>query len=138
MSSSLLEFVPGAIQPIEVKSMSITIYHNPRCSKSRKTLEIINSSGIEPTVVRYLQNTPDATEIIDLAGKLGMRVADLLRRGESAFKDAADRPDLDDDDAVAAFIESHPILLQRPIVVDSETGKAVVGRPPENVLALLS
>lgn len=118
--------------------MAITIYHNPRCSKSRKTLEIINAAGVKPKIALYLQESPDASEILRLADKLGMRVADLVRRGESAFKDAAGRPDLEDDAALAAWIAAHPIVLQRPIVVDDESGRAVIGRPPENVHTLLS
>jgi len=118
--------------------MSLEIYHNPRCSKSRKTLEIIQDAGVEPTIVLYLDNTPGAAEILDIAGKLGKSVADLLRRGESTFKEAADLPDLGDDAALAAWIEAHPIVLERPIVVDTASGKAVVGRPPENVSELLS
>ena len=117
--------------------MAITIYHNPRCSKSRKTLEIICDAGVEPTIVLYLNDTPGATEILTIAGKLGVPVADLLRRGESEFKDANDLPDLGEDAAVAAWIEAHPIVLQRPIVVDNKSGKAVIGRPPENVKDLL-
>jgi arsenate reductase len=117
--------------------MAITIYHNPRCSKSRKTLEIINDAGIEPTIVLYLQDTPTAPEILAIAGKLETTVADLLRRGESEFKDANDLPDLGDDAALAAWIEAHPIVLQRPIVVDADSGRAVIGRPPENVRDLL-
>ena len=117
--------------------MAITIYHNPRCSKSRKTLEIINAASVEPTVVLYLKERPDATEILGLADKLGLRVMDLLRRGESTFKDAEDLPDLQDDNALADWIAAHPIVLQRPIVVNDESGKAVIGRPPENVRALL-
>ena len=118
--------------------MSLKIYHNPRCSKSRKTLEIIRGAGIEPTIVQYLDDTPDAAEILDIAGKLGKSVADLLRRGESSFKEAADLPDLDDNAALASWLEIHPIVLERPIVVDTDSGKAVVGRPPENVNELLS
>jgi len=118
--------------------MTITIYHNPRCSKSRKTLEIINAAGVKPNVALYLQESPDASEILGLADKLGMRVADLVRRGESAFKGAEDLPDLEDDAALAAWIATHPIVLQRPIVVDDESGSAIIGRPPENVHALLS
>jgi arsenate reductase len=106
--------------------MTLKIYYNPRCSKSRKTLEIIRGADVDPDIVLYLQDTPDATEILDVAGKLGVAVADLLRRGESTFKEAADLPDLADDAALA-----------RPIVVDTASGKAVVGRPPENVEALL-
>lgn len=116
--------------------MALTIYHNPRCSKSRKTLELIHDAGVEPQVVLYLQDTPSAEEIQALAEKLGMQVADLLRRGESTFKEASDLPDLDDNAALAAWVAANPIVLERPIVVDGN--KAIVGRPPENVQALLS
>ena len=117
--------------------MALTIYHNPRCSKSRKTLEIINDAGIEPSIVHYLDDTPDAATIESLAGMLGVAVADLLRKGENVFKEASDVPDLDDDTALAMWIEAHPIVLERPIVVDTAAGKAIVGRPPENVHKLL-
>ncbi|HEY5643003.1 MAG TPA: arsenate reductase (glutaredoxin) [Woeseiaceae bacterium] len=117
--------------------MPVTIYHNPRCSKSRKTLEIIEKSGVEPTVVCYLEDPPTADEILVLAGRLGMPVADLTRRGEREFKEADDLPALADDRALAAWLADHPIVLERPIVVDTATGKAVIGRPPENVEALL-
>lgn len=118
--------------------MALTIYHNPRCSKSRKTLEIIRDKGIEPTIVLYLEATPSAAEILGIAQQLGLAVADLLRRGESAFRDAADLPDLGDDVALAGWLAAHPIVIERPIVVDETSGKAVIGRPPENVTALLS
>lgn len=118
--------------------MSVKIYHNPRCSKSRKTLEIIRSSGVEPEIVRYLDDAPDAGTILTLAAQLGKPVAALLRRGESAFREARDLPDLDDDKALAAWLAEHPIVLERPIVVETTSGKAVLGRPPENVEALLS
>ncbi len=117
--------------------MAITIYHNPRCSKSRKTLEIINDAGVQPNVVLYLQDTPDAARIQAVAGMLGVPVAGLLRRGESEFGEATDLPDLDDDAALAAWIEAHPIVLQRPVVVDDAAQRAIVGRPPENVQELL-
>ena len=117
--------------------MALTIYHNPRCSKSRKTLEIIRDAGVEPHIVLYLEETPSADRIVAVAGKLDMKVSDLLRRGESEFKEAADLPDLDDDAALAAWLENHPKVLERPIVVDENSGNAVVGRPPENVASLL-
>jgi len=117
--------------------MTLKIYHNPRCSKSRKTLDIIRDAGVEPTIVLYLQNAPKAAEILDLANKLNSSVANLLRRGESEFKEAKDLPDLDKDAALATWIEAHPRVLQRPIVVDEQSGRAVVGRPPENVQDLL-
>lgn len=118
--------------------MALTIYHNPRCSKSRQTLELIRDAGFEPTIIRYLQEPPSAGEILDLAATLGLPVADLLRRGESEFKEAADLPALDDNEALAAWVAQHPIVLERPIVVDAASGKAALGRPPENVKALLS
>lgn len=117
--------------------MALTIYHNPRCSKSRKTLEIIRDTGVEPSIVLYLQEPPSGAEIAALADKLGMPVADLLRRGESTFKNADDVPDLADNAALAAWLAAHPIVLERPIVVDTGSGKAVLGRPPENVRSLL-
>lgn len=117
--------------------MSLKIYHNPRCSKSRKTLEIIQEAGVEPIIVLYLENSPTADEIIAVAGNLGMPVANLLRKGENEFKEASDLPDLDDNSALAAWVAEHPIVLERPIVVDTDSGKAIVGRPPENVNELL-
>ena len=117
--------------------MKITIYHNPRCSKSRKTLEIIESAGIVPEIVRYLDDPPSAARIRELANTIGIPVADLLRRGEDAFKNAGDLPALDDDDALAAWIARNPKVLQRPIVIDDDQGIAVIGRPPESVDAIL-
>lgn len=117
--------------------MMITIYHNPRCSKSRKTLEILRGAGAEPVIVEYLKNPPDATSIVHLATLLGVAVADLLRSNETEFRDATDLPPLDDDTALAAWIEEHPKVLQRPIVVNEEIQQAVIGRPPEAVLQLL-
>ncbi len=116
--------------------MALTIYHNPRCSKSRKTLELIRDAGVEPEIVLYLEDTPPADQILSIARKLGVDVADLLRRGESTFREATDLPDLDDSHALAAWVAANPIVLERPIVVRGD--QAVVGRPPENVQALLS
>jgi len=117
--------------------MSITIYHNPRCSKSRKTLELLEQSGITPTIVDYLNTPPDAEATLRHARLIGLRVADLLRRTEEEFKQANDLPDLDDDAALAKWLEAHPKVIERPIVVDETNDRAVVGRPPENVLALV-
>ena len=116
--------------------MSITIYHNPRCSKSRKTLEILETQGISPTIVEYLSTPPDADTLLRLASLLGLRLADLLRRGEDAFKNADNVP-MEDDHALAAWLHDNPVVLERPIVVDENKNRAVVGRPPENVLTLL-
>ena len=118
--------------------MAVTIYHNPRCSKSRQTLQLITESGSDHTVVLYLDTPPDGATIVELASKLGLAVAELLRRGEGEFKEATDLPDLSDDAGLAEWVATHPIVLERPIVVDDGSGKAVIGRPPENVLGLLS
>ena len=118
--------------------MNVTIYHNPRCSKSRKTLEIIEDSGVSPQVVLYLKEKLGAADILDLASRLHLPVADLLRRGEAVFKEATNLPDLNDDAALAAWVAANPMVLQRPIVVDTATGNAVIGRPPENVHELLN
>jgi len=118
--------------------MAVTIYHNPRCSKSRRTLELVQESGVAHSVVLYLENTPGADEIVNLAKKLGVSVRDLLRRGESEFTAATDLPALEDDEQLAAWLVNHPIVVERPIVVNDETGKAAIGRPPENVIPLLS
>lgn len=115
----------------------LTIYHNPRCSKSRQTLEIITESGIVPAIVEYLQNPPDAERIRHMAGLLGIPVSALLRRGEDDFKNATDLPDLDDDAALADWIMQNPRVLERPIVIDDARERAVVGRPPENVRELI-
>ena len=114
--------------------MTITIYHNPRCSKSRKTLELIRERGIEPRIVEYLRNPLPASTTLELASMLGVRVAELLRTGEDDYND--DTRSLDDR-ALASWLEEHPRVLQRPIVVDEERKRACIGRPPENVLALL-
>lgn len=118
--------------------MALTIYHNPRCSKSRKTLQLIRDAGIEPVIVLYLKNPPDAAQIIELAERLGEPVVALLRQGETEFKQADDLPALDDDHALADWLSAHPIVLQRPIVIDVDSGRAIVGRPPENVRELVS
>ena len=118
--------------------MTITIYHNPRCYKSRKSLELLNSAGISPTIVEYLREPPDTDTILGLARILGMPVADLLRRGEAEFKQATDLPDLADDAALAAWLARNPKVLQRPIVVAEDQRQAVIGRPPENIHGLLA
>lgn len=114
---------------------SITIYHNPRCSKSRQTLELIRASGAEPTVVEYLKNPPSSAELDGILKKLNLQPLELMRRKESIFRelDLASK-DLAHDDAIAVMIEN-PVLIERPIVVKGS--KAVIGRPPENVQELL-
>ena len=117
--------------------MSLTIYHNPRCSKSRKTLEIIQDNGIEPNIIEYLNDPPDAATTEYLAALLRLPVAGLLRKSEADFTEAHDLPSLEDNAALAEWLREHPKVLQRPIVVDDDRDLAVMGRPPENVLELL-
>ena len=110
------------------------IYHNPRCRKSRETLEIIQNSGAETEIIEYLKNPFNEAELKDLVGKLGIEAKDLLRKGENIFKEKYKGKDLSEDQWIKAMAEN-PILIERPIVVKGD--KAVLGRPPENVKNLL-
>ncbi len=112
----------------------ITIYHNPRCSKSRQTLELLQENNISPEIILYLEQTPSKKELKDVLGKLGMTARDLVRTSEEAYKALGlSNPDLSDDQLLDAMI-NEPKLIQRPIVVAGS--RAVLGRPPENVLEL--
>ncbi|WP_346836962.1 arsenate reductase (glutaredoxin) [Microbulbifer sp. SAOS-129_SWC] len=112
-----------------------TIYHNPRCSKSRQTLQLLQDNGVEPEVVLYLEAPLSAATLAGLLGKLGMGARDLLRTGEDAYKELQlKNTDLSDTQLIEAMVQ-HPKLIQRPIVVRDD--RAVLGRPPENVLELL-
>ncbi|MFO1162832.1 MAG: arsenate reductase (glutaredoxin) [Reyranellaceae bacterium] len=115
--------------------MSLTIWHNPRCSKSRQTLELLRSRGIEPTIREYLKQPPSKAEVESLVAQVGGDPTVLIRDGEPEFKTLGQKKsDLGKVD-IAKAIAAHPILLQRPIVVSGK--RAVIGRPPEAVLALL-
>ncbi|WP_193161136.1 arsenate reductase (glutaredoxin) [Microbulbifer hainanensis] len=112
-----------------------TIYHNPRCSKSRQTLQLLQDNGIEPEVVLYLETPPSSKSLGELLQKLGIGARDLLRTGEDAYKELELKdPGLSDAQLIDAMVQ-HPKLIQRPIVVKGD--RAVLGRPPENVLELL-
>jgi arsenate reductase len=115
--------------------MTLTIWHNPRCGKSRQTLELLRSKGVEPTIREYLKDPPSKAEVEKLIDLVGGNASDLIRDGEAEFK-ALKKKKTDLGKAeIAKAIAAHPILLQRPIVV---TGKrAAIGRPPEAVLPLL-
>ena len=116
--------------------MNLTIYHNPRCSKSRRTLEILREHGIEPRIVEYLKTAPDKATILELARRLDVPVATLVRQNEDVYRAAAGSL-AQEDEALAAWLAEHPQALQRPVVVDEDRGTAVIGRPPENVFDLL-
>lgn len=114
---------------------NVTIYHNPRCSKSRETLALLEEQGIEPTIVEYLSDTPDVATLASLVKKLGIKPADLLRKKEAEYKELGLADKLDDDDAILKAMAAHPKLIERPIVVKGS--KAALGRPPESVKAIL-
>ena len=115
--------------------MPVTIYHNPKCSKSRETLELLRARGLEPQVVEYLKTPLDEAQIEALLEKLGIEPRALMRTQEDAYREAglAD-PKLTRPQLVAAMAE-HPILIERPIVVNG--ARAAIGRPPEKVLDIL-
>ncbi|KAA9129596.1 arsenate reductase (glutaredoxin) [Marinihelvus fidelis] len=115
--------------------MTVTIYHNPRCSKSRATLALLEDRGIEPDIVRYLDTPPDAATLKQLVAMLGISPRELLRRGEQEYRDLGLASAELDDDAIIAAMASHPRLIERPIV--THDGKAAIGRPPESVLDIL-
>jgi arsenate reductase len=114
---------------------TIKIYHNPRCSKSRQTLSILEENGVKPEVILYLEDTPDVKTISSLLTKLGISARELLRKGEDAYKELNLKdPSLDDTFLIEKMAE-FPKLIERPIVV--KNNQAVLGRPPENVLTLI-
>ncbi len=115
--------------------MSVVIYHNPRCSKSRQTLALLQAQGIEPEVVEYLKTPPSATELQTILSLLGLSARQLMRRKEALYTELnlADES-LSEAQLVQAMVD-HPKLIERPIVLAN--GKAALGRPPENVLTII-
>ena len=111
-----------------------TIYHNPRCSKSRQTLDLLEQHNIQPEIVLYLENPPTAAELAAILRKLDVRAEDLLRKGEEIYKNL-ELKSIADQMALIDAMAEHPKLIERPIVVKGN--KAVLGRPPENVLELI-
>ena len=114
-------------------SDDMVMYHNPRCSKSRATLKLLQERGVEPKIIEYLKTPPNASRLKELLALLDMAPRDLMRKGEAPYKDLG-LAEADDAALIAAMVE-HPILIERPIVVTG--GKARLGRPPEQVLELL-
>jgi len=115
------------------QNADITIYHNPRCSKSRATLELIQNH--EPAIVEYLKTPPTTEQLSNILDMLGMEPRELMRKGEAAYKEnQLDNDSLSRDALIQAMVE-HPILIERPIVIAN--GKAAIGRPPESVLDIL-
>ena len=117
------------------KNQKVTLYHNPRCSKSRATLALLEKANVEFEVVEYLKHPPSAETLDRILNLLDMGPRDLMRRNEAPYREL----DLDDEtlsrDALIAVIVAHPILMQRPVVLAN--GRAAIGRPPERVLEIL-
>ncbi len=113
----------------------LLIYHNPRCSKSRQTLALLEEQGIKPEVIEYLKTPPSVASLSKIIGQLGISARQLLRKGEAEYKDLnlADES-LSEQQLIQAMCE-HPKLMERPIV--TYNGKAKIGRPPESVLEIL-
>lgn len=115
--------------------MSVTIYHNPRCNKSRQSLALLNERGLEVEIIEYLKTPPNAATLARLLDGLGLEPRDLMRKQEAPYKELGlDDPALDRAALIAAMVEN-PILIERPIVVAG--GRVALGRPPEAVLAIL-
>ncbi len=114
---------------------NVTIYHNPRCSKSRQTLELLQQQGVEATVVEYLKTPPDAAELDRILDLLGLEPRQLMRTHEAEYKEhGMDDPDLSREQLIELMVR-YPKVIERPIVV--RDGKAAIGRPPESVLEIL-
>ncbi len=112
----------------------LTIYHNPRCRKSRETLQIIEENNQKVQIVEYLKDVPSESELKELLEKLGLEAHQIIRKGEPVFKENYKGKDLTNEEWIKAMVEN-PKLIERPIVVKGQ--KAVLGRPPENVLDLI-
>lgn len=116
--------------------LKVQIYHNPRCSKSRQTLELLNLHGIRPTVVEYLNEVPSKDELKNILKLLGMKPRELMRVNEPEYKALGlDNKELSENDLIEAMLKT-PKLIERPIVV-VDASKAVIGRPPEKVLDII-
>ena len=116
--------------------MRTTIFHNPRCSKSRATLQLLKDRGHDPKIVLYLESPPGTEDLKSIVASLGIRPRDLMRKGEPEFQQQGlHDPDLGDDELIAAMVAT-PRLIERPIVLVNN--RAAIGRPPESVLTLFN
>lgn len=116
--------------------MSVTIYHNPRCSKSRQTLQLLQDQGIEPEVVEYLKTPPSAEQLENILQMLDMEPRDLMRKNETEYKQTGMDDESLNRQALIDGMVATPKLIERPVVLAN--GKAAIGRPPESVLKILS
>lgn len=115
--------------------MTITIFHNPRCSKSRQTLGLIEEKGLTPTIVEYLKDAPTKATLKTLLKELGLKPRDLMRKKEAVYKDLNLADDSKSDDELIEAMIQNPILIERPIVMTPKGAR--LGRPPESVLEIL-
>ncbi len=116
--------------------MKVKIYHNPHCSKSRQTLQLLKDNDVEPQIIEYLDTPPLVAELKDILSALGMEPRELMRKKEAEYKENnLDNESLTDDQLIEAMIKN-PKLIERPIVVTSEKGYAI-GRPPESILKII-
>lgn len=115
--------------------MTVTIYHNPRCSKSRQTLALLQEKGVEPQIVEYLKTPPSADDLKAILKKLGLQPQDIVRKKEARYAELGLKERAAGDDELIAILAENPVLIERPIVVSGR--KAAIGRPPESVLAIL-
>ena len=115
--------------------MSVTIWHNPRCSKSRQTLALLTERGIDPTIVEYLKTPPPVSDLQAALGMLNLAPRGLMRRKEAPYAEQGLDNDALSDAALIQAMHDHPILIERPVVLSN--GKAAIGRPPEQVLDIL-
>ena len=113
----------------------VTIWHNPRCSKSRATLALLEDRGIEPDVVRYLDDPPDVSELDRVLRLLDLEPRDFMRRKEKIYGELGLDHESLDRDALLEAMHAHPVLIERPVVLAG--GRAAIGRPPENVIEIL-
>ncbi len=113
-----------------------TIYHNPRCSKSRQTMQLLQDNGIEAKSIDYLKNPPNHTTLKHILGMLGLKPRELMRHKETLYRELGlDSMELSDEALIDAMVK-HPILIERPIVI--RNNQAALGRPPEKILEILS
>jgi len=115
--------------------LKVQILHNPRCSKSRTTLQVLLENGVEPEIIQYLDTPPDADQLASILKKLNLQPRELMRKGQPEYREMGlDNQDLSDEQLIGAMLET-PILIERPIVLAN--GRASIGRPPESVLEIL-
>ena len=114
---------------------TVTIWHNPRCSKSRSALAILEENGVTPIEVKYLETPPSKSDIVTVLAALAMEAKDIVRKGEAVYKTLNLSAQSTNEEILNALVEN-PILIERPIIISGD--RAVIGRPPENVLSILS